>query len=134
MKLKRPVTVKAIVTDELKTKLREELTKALAQVEAATQQLEFQLKKYVPEVAKADLDQAGRLRREIETERQRQDQTRGEIQSRLSELSGLEVGSVIVQGQIESEVEVSVGDNLVEKMGTAEITIKDGIIQEITEG
>lgn len=134
MKLKRPVTVKAIVTDELKTRLREELNKALAQIETASQQLDFQLKKYVPEVAKADLDQAGRLRREIETERQRQEQARTEIQGRMTELNSLEIGAFIVQGQIEGEVEISVGDDLVAKMSTAEIVVKDGIIQEITEG
>ncbi|MEN6520284.1 MAG: YlqD family protein [Armatimonadota bacterium] len=134
MKLKRAVTIKAIVTEEFKSNLKEELTKTLARIDTASQQLEFQLRRYVPEVAKADIEQAGRLRREIEAEIQHHESMKAEVNGKLKEITGLEVGSEFVQGTIEGEVDVAVGDNLVEKMSGAEITIKDGIVQEIKEG
>jgi hypothetical protein len=134
MKLKRAVTVKAIVTEDFKSRMKEELTKTLTRIDTVTQQLEFQLRKYVPEVAKADLEQAGRLRREIEAEKQRHESMKAEIDGRLQEALRLEIGAEFDQGTIESEIEVSVGDNLMEKLSNAEIIIKDGIVQEIKEG
>lgn len=134
MKLKRAVTIKAIVTEDFKSRMKDELTKTLTRIDTVTQQLDFQLKRYVPEVAKADLEQAGRLRREIEAERQRHEGMKAEIDGRLQEVLRLEIGSEFEQGTIESEIEVSVGDNLMDKLGAAEIVIKDGVIQEIKEG
>ncbi|HOM70746.1 MAG TPA: YlqD family protein [Armatimonadota bacterium] len=133
MRLKRAVTVKVIVTEEFKSNLSEELNKTLTRVEFASQQLDMQLRRYVPEVAKVDLEQAGRLRREIEGERQRHENMRAEIKERLDEVTGLEIGSEFEQGNVESYVDVAVGDNLIEKLSGAEIVIKDGIIQEIRE-
>ena len=133
MKLKRAVTIKAIVTEQFKNTLKDDLTKTLTRVESAAQQLEFQLRRYIPEVAKADLEQAGRLRREIEGERQRHESMRSEIESRLREVRGLEIGSEYEQGTIEGEVEIAVGDNLLEKLTGAEIVLRDGVVQEIKE-
>ncbi|MBI2842600.1 MAG: YlqD family protein [Armatimonadetes bacterium] len=133
MRLKRAITIKAIVTEDFKSGLREELTKTLDRVESAAQHLDFQLRRYVPEVAKADIEQAGRLRREIEGERQKHESARAEIQSRLGEVAGLEIGSEFVQGTIEGDVDVAVGDNLFDKLGGAEVIVKDGIVQEIRE-
>lgn len=131
MKLKRPVTVKAIVTEELKSNLKEELTSTISRLESASQQLEMQLRRYVPEVAKTDLNQASRLRQEIEAERQKHDGARAELTERLKEVTDMAIGSEFVQGQIESDVEVKVGDNLMDKLGAAEIIVKDGVVQEI---
>jgi hypothetical protein len=134
MRLKRAVTIKAIVTEDFKTNVTEELNRTLAKIDQAAQQLEFQLRRYVPEVAKADLEQAGRLRREIETERQRHEGVKAEVTGRLKEISELEIGAEFVQGTIEGDVDVEVGDNLMEMLGAAEIVVKDGIVQEIKEG
>ncbi len=131
MKLTRPVTVKAIVTEEFKQNAKVELESTISRLEAASQQIEFNLKRYVPEVAKTDLNQASRLRQELEAERARQDGARTELTGRLKEINELEIGGEYVQGQIESQVDVKVGDNLAEKMAVAEILTKDGIIVEI---
>lgn len=133
MRVKCAVTIKAIVTEDFKSKMKDELSKTLGRLESASQQLEFQLRRYVPEVAKTDIEQAGRLRREIEGERQKHETARAELSDRLKEVSDLDLGSEFVQGTIEAEVEIAVGDNLLEKLGGQEIIIKDGIIQEIKE-
>ena len=134
MKLKRAVTIKTIVTEDFKSKLKDELTGTLTRIDSVIQQLEFQLRRYVPEVAKADIEQAGRLRREIENERQRHEGMKAEVSNRLQEATGLEIGSEYAQGTVEGEVEIAVGDNLLEKLSSAEVIIKDGVVQEIKEG
>ena len=134
MRLKRAVTIKAIVTEDFKRNLQDELNRTLVRVDAATQDLEAQLRRYIPEIAKTDLEQAGRLRRELETERQRHLSARAEIQDRLKEVSSLEIGSEFAQGTVESDIEVSVGDHLFDKLTDAEIVVKDGVVQEIREG
>ena len=129
MKLKRAVTVKVIVTEEFKNSLKDDLTKTLSQIDSVTSQLEFQLRRYVP-----DIEQAGKLRREIESERQRHESMKAEVNSRLQEVVGLEIGAEFAQGTVEGQVEVAVGDNLLDKLSGAEIVIKDGVVQEIKEG
>jgi len=133
MRLKRSVTVKVIVTEEFKNRLKDELSSTLRRVESVSQQLDFQLRRYVPEVAKTDIEQAGRLRREIEGERHRHEEMRSELESRIREVTGLDIGSQYEQGTVEGEVEISVGDNLIEKLTGTEILIKDGIVEEIKE-
>jgi hypothetical protein len=131
MKLTRPVTVKAIVTEEFKKNVKEELEGTISKLEAASAQIEANLRRYVPELAKTDLNQASRLRQELEGERARHDQARTELAGRLKEINDLKIGDEFVQGQIESQVEVKVGDSLADKMATAEIITKDGIIVEL---
>jgi septal ring factor EnvC (AmiA/AmiB activator) len=131
MKLKRPITIKAIVTEDFKAQVKDELTKTISRIEAASQQLDMNLRRYVPELAKTDLNQASRLRQEIEAERQKQDSAKTELAERLKEITDLEIGDEFMQGQIEGEVEIQVGDNLFDKIGDAEIVVKDGIVQEI---
>ena len=131
MRLKRGVTIMAIVTEEFKSRAKEDLSKTIQRIESASQQLESQLRRYVPEVAKTDLKQASRLRQEIEAERQKHDSARAELTQRLREITELEIGAEFEQGQIEADVDVAVGDNLLEKLSGAEIVIKEGVIQEI---
>jgi hypothetical protein len=48
----------------------------------------------------------------------------------LTQLAGLELNQEVVQGQVESFFEATVGDNLVAKM-QVEIVLQDGVIKEI---
>lgn len=134
MKLKREVAVKSVVTEEFKSRLKQELIGMQGKMQAAIEELDLHLKRFVPEIAKNDIEQAGRLRREITNERQRHERAMAEIEARLREIEGLAIGDEYYQGKIDGEVEIAVGDDLEAKIYGAEIVVKDGKVQEIREG
>jgi hypothetical protein len=131
--VKRGVTLTAIVTEEFKKELTEEVQGALDQLSMREQQITMQMQRYVTELAKTNLEQAGAVRRQLDAERQKVEQARSEMKARLSEVQGLEMGSEYRQGQIEGMVELKVGDNVADKLTGAEVIVKDRVIVEIKE-
>lgn len=129
--ISRPVVIKAIVTESFKRLYVQDLEETIKRVEAFVQQLDAQIRR-------ADLErqvspQSRAIRQQLELERARQEATRAELAMRLREAQQLELNSEFTQGTVESVVDVTVGDNLLNKLGRAEIVIKDGIIMEIRE-
>jgi hypothetical protein len=51
-----------------------------------------------------------------------------DLEAKKAEVSKLELGSVYVQGALEGTVEVKVGDNLFQKIGSTSILVQDGVI------
>ena len=134
MKLKREVTIKAIVTEDFKSRIKQELMSMQGKMQAAIDELDMHLKRFVPEVAKSDIEQAGKLRRELTNERQRHERAVAEIEAQLREIDGLAIGDEYYQGKLDGDVEIAVGDDLEAKIYGAEIVVKDGKVQEIREG
>lgn len=56
-----------------------------------------------------------------------------EMQDKLLEIHGLELGAEYVQGPIEGLVEVAQGDNLYQLIGNTEVVLKDGQVIAIRE-
>ena len=131
MLVTRAVKVKVIVTEDFKKELDAELNAALERVNASAQRLQFQMDAYVPELAKTDMNQAIQVRRAIEAERQKFDEVKKEIKTRLEEARKLDIGSEYERGELESVVELKPGDSFEEKLGQGEIVLKDGKVQEI---
>jgi hypothetical protein len=110
--IRRQVTVKAVVTEELKEQLAAELQSALARLEAEIGQLE------------AQDGVAGEIRKRR--------QQREQLVARMRELVRLEQGQEIVQGSVEGEVQVKAGDDWA-RLFAAEIVLKDGKVVAIRE-
>jgi len=129
--LQRPVVIKAIVTEAFKRLYIADLEEALKRIDAVLQQIEVQSRRV--ELERQVTPQTRNLRAQLELERQRQEATRIEIQVRLREAQDLQLNTEFAQGTIEGTVEVSVGDNLFDKISRTEIIVKDGIVLEIRE-
>src|SRR5262245_25517561 len=133
MILKRQVVLKAIVTEKLKESLTHEVEDAIAEVQDAQQQLDVQSRRVMLELQRTDLNRAMAFRQQLEAEKRKQDDLKQELQERLQEYQRLEMGSEFVRGLIEGTVDVREGDNLADKMGRAEVIVKDDVIVEIRE-
>ena len=133
MLLRRVVGLKVIVTEKFKSELTTRMRRAIDRIEANRGQIQFQLDTYVNEIAKSDLNQASQIRGRLNEEKERLLEARAEIESRLREIEGLEIGSEYERGQLEGLIEVNIGDNLFEKLGGDEIVIKDGIVVEVRQ-
>lgn len=131
--VKRPVTVKAIVTEEFRAGLIRELESAADQIAMQMQQMEFQSKRYLMDLQKRDLSKAMSTRRQFEEEKEKQEGTRREILDQIEQVKRLPLESEFVQGTLDSMVELEVGDNVAEKLGGVELVIRDNILVEIRE-
>jgi hypothetical protein len=133
MILRRQVMLKAIVTEKLKDELKREVTDAIAQVEEGQQQLDVQSRRVMLELQRSDLNRAMAFRQQLEAEKRKQDDLKTELRERLQEYEALELGSEYVRGLLEGSVEVREGDNISDKMGKAEILVKDDVVIAIRE-
>lgn len=133
MILRRQVVLKAIVTQALKDELKREVTDAIAQVEEGQQQLDTQSRRVMLELQRSDINRAMAFRQQLEAEKRKQDDLKTELRERLQEYEGLELGSEYARGLLEGTVEIREGDNISEKMGKAEIIVKDDVVVAIRE-
>ncbi|HEY9867655.1 MAG TPA: YlqD family protein [Candidatus Obscuribacterales bacterium] len=139
IQLMRQVAVKAIVTENFKTQVGNEINRNLAQIDAELQQLDFKGKRAITEIekrypqglpaeARAQVDS---IRVQVEQEKMRLLQLREEMTGQSQALAELPLGSVVTQFTVENPVEVRVGENIFQRLEGGEILVKDGIIQEI---
>jgi len=131
--LKRPVQVTVIVTEEFKKELGQELQEAADAAQRRAEQMEFQGRRYLADIQRTDLTQAMAVRRQLEGEKQKYEEMRKEVLERMEEVKALEVGSEYPRGTLEGLVEIKAGDNLFQKLTSAQVVIKDGIVEEIRE-
>lgn len=127
----RPVVIKAIVTEGFKRLYVADLEDAIKRVEAIMQQIEVQSRRV--DLERQVTPQTRALRQQLELERARQEATLVELRARLRDAQELKLNEEYLQGTLEGTVEVSVGDNLFDKISRTEIIVKDGIILEIRE-
>ena len=127
----RPVVIKAVVTESFKRLYIQDLEEAMKRVDAVVQQIDTQIRR--AELERQVSPQSRAVRQQLELERARQEATKAELSMRLREAQELALNSEFPQGTMESLVEVSVGDNLFDKIGRTELVVKDGIVLEIRE-
>lgn len=127
----RPVLIKAVVTESFKRLYMQDLEDAMKRAETILEQITTQIRR--SELERQVSPQSRALRQQLEVEHARQEAARAELQMRLREAEALELNTEFTQGTVESLVEVKIGDNLFNKLGRAEILVKDGIILEIRE-
>lgn len=129
--VQRPVVIKAIVTESFKRLYIADLEDAIKRVEAIVQQIDVQSRRF--DLERQVTPQTRALRQQLEIERARQEATGAELGARLREAQQLVLNEEFTQGTLEGTVEVSVGDNLFDRISRTEIIVKDGIILEIRE-
>jgi hypothetical protein len=136
--LKRPVTIKAIVTPRWKDEAQQQLRAQINQTDSQLQQLEMQGQRAIAEIQKQSLQPPGpQVSQQIETIQLQINQRKSELLEQknqllqqLQQVQLLELNQEVNQGQIESFFRIEQGDNLVLKM-QVEILIRDGIVEEI---
>ena len=135
----RQIAVRAIVTDNFKTQVSNEITRNIQQIDAELQQLEFKGKRAIADIEKktggmvsADARvQIDTIRSQVEQEKVRLLQLKEEMQGQAQALTELPVGSVVTQFTVENPGEVRIGENSFQRLEGGEILVKDGVIQEI---
>jgi len=129
--VQRPVVIKTIVTDAFKRLYIADLEEAIKRVDMIVQQIDVQARRF--ELERQVTPQTRNMRAQLELERTRQEAARIELQARVQEARELQLNTEYTQGTLDGMVDVSVGDNLFDKISRTEIIVKDGIVLEIRE-
>ena len=129
--VKRTVILRSIVTEKLKSELHEELQTAIKEIDARISQLEIGTRAYITDLQRSNIQQAMAVKKQVEAEKAKQQDLREELDVRDKMVQQLELDKEIVRGQLESQVEVNVGDNLAELLGGVEIVTKDDLVVDI---
>ncbi|HEY9813925.1 MAG TPA: YlqD family protein [Candidatus Sericytochromatia bacterium] len=136
--LKRPVTIKAVVTPRWKDEAQQQLQAQINELDGQLQQLETQGQRAITEIQKQSIQPPGpQVAQQIENIQMQVNQTKSElldqknqILQQLQQIQFLEMNQEVNQGQIDGLFSLKKGDNLINKL-QVEILLRDGIVEEI---
>ncbi|MFM7454725.1 MAG: YlqD family protein [Cyanobium sp.] len=138
LQIKRQITVRAVVTPRWKEDAERELSNAVSNADAQLSQLEQEGQQVIDEIRRQSAnpldprvqEQVGSVQQQVAAKRAEIEQQRGQMLEQQRQVRELEMEQIVEQGQLESVVEVRVGDNLVEKLQAA-VLVRDGLIEAI---
>ncbi len=136
--LKRPVTIKAVVTNRWKEEVQQQLQTQINQLDSQMQQLDMQGQRTIEEIKQQSIKPIGpQVTKQIENIQGQVNQKKSEILEKknqilqqLQQVQLLELDQEVVQAQMESFFRLQQGDNLVKKLNV-EVVIRDGVVEEI---
>jgi hypothetical protein len=136
--LKRPVTVKVIVTPRWKEEAQQQLQAQITQLDSQIQQLEMQGQRAISEIQRQSITPPGpQVTQQIDNIQIQVNQKKSELLEQknqflqqMQQVQLLELEEEIVSNQLESFFRLEQGDNLVAKFNV-EIVLRDGVVEEI---
>lgn len=127
MKIIKPVTVKQLLTETSKRTMLEKFRSQMFQLQKECEQLRFELRRHEKE-RKYD---KGTLRLKFEEEIKRRQEKNKLLEYQIEQLEILPLGSELNDGEVETFLEVEVGDDWEWVAAESAIIIKDGKVYEI---
>lgn len=127
MKIIKRVQVKQVITEKSKEELRKKFEQNKVQLERECQQLLFEQRKLKNKLSNQQHEIKERFEREINM---RKDKI-AIIDFKMDQLALLEIGSEIIEKEVDALVDVEVGANWEELVGNQAIVIKDNIVVRI---
>lgn len=132
LKVNVPVPIKLILTEQTKQGIIGEINGAIQQIQNELDQIDFQSRKALQDAEKAGNQQAvaaiqGRVQQEVGMRMERREQ----MMQQLVQIQQSEIGAEIPGGQIDTSVEIRVGDVWEDVVQGTEIVLRDGVVVEI---
>ncbi len=136
--IKRSIAIKAIVTPTWKEDAEKELSKAISNIDQQLSQLEQEGQQIVKNIRSQSVnpldprvqEQVSQVQQQVAVKRNEIEEQKRNLLQQQSQVRELKMDEIVDQGQVDSFCDVTVGDNLIEKMQVS-ITVKDGIIKSI---
>ena len=136
--IKRSIAIKAIVTPTWKEDAEKELSKAISNIDQQLSQLEQEGQQIVNNIRSQSVnpldprvqEQVSQVQQQVAAKRNEIEEQKRNLLQQQSQVRELKMDEIVAQGQVDSFCDVTVGDNLIEKMQVS-ITVKDGVIQSI---
>jgi len=136
--IKRSITIKAVVTPTWKEDAEKELSKAISNIDQQLSQLEQEGQQIVNNIRSQSVnpldprvqEQVSQVQQQVAAKRNEIEEQKRNLLQQQSQVRELKMDDIVDQGQVDSFCDVTVGDNLIEKMQVS-IIVKDGVIQSI---
>ncbi len=136
--IKRSIAIKAVVTPTWKEDAEKELSKAISNIDQQLSQLEQEGQQIVNNIRSQSVnpldprvqEQVSQVQQQVASKRNEIEEQKRSLLQQQSQVRELKMDEIVDQGQVDSFCDVTVGDNLIEKMQVS-ITVKDGVIQSI---
>ena len=136
--IKRSIAIKAVVTPTWKEDAEKELSKAISNIDQQLSQLEQEGQQIVNNIRSQSVnpldprvqEQVSQVQQQVAAKRNEIEEQKRNLLQQQSQVRELKMDEIVDQGQVDSFCDVTIGDNLIEKMQVS-ITVKDGIIQSI---
>ena len=136
--IKRSIAIKAVVTPTWKEDAEKELSKAISNIDQQLSQLEQEGRQIVNNIRSQSVnpldprvqEQVSQVQQQVAAKRNEIEEQKRNLLQQQSQVRELKMDEIVDQGQVDSFCDVTVGDNLIEKM-QGSITVKDGVIQSI---
>ena len=136
--IKRSIAIKAVVTPTWKEDAEKELSKAISNIDQQLSQLEQEGQQIVNNIRSQSVnpldprvqEQVSQVQQQVAAKRNEIEEQKRNLLQQQSQVRELKMDEIVDQGQVDSLCDVTVGDNLIEKMQVS-ITVKDGVIQSI---
>lgn len=129
MKIIRKVLVKQVITENSKSELTTTFTKEKMQLEQECQQLLFEQRKLQNKPGASKQSIAQRFQKQIQNRQEKM----VSIDFKMEQLAILEIGSEVIEREVEALVEVKEGAHWDEIINEKTILIKDNIVIHIEE-
>ncbi|MCS5693536.1 YlqD family protein [Cyanobium sp. FGCU-6] len=138
LSIKRSITVRAVVTPRWKEDAERELSNAISGVDQQLAQLEQEGQSLIEEIRRQSAnpldprvqEQVGSVQQQVAAKRAELEEQKRQMLEQQRQVRELELEQIVEQGQLESFCDVTVGDNLVQKLQVA-VLVRDGVIQAI---
>ena len=136
--IKRSIAIKAVVTPTWKEDAEKELSKAISNIDQQLSQLEQEGQQIVNNIRSQSVnpldprvqEQVSQVQQQVAAKRNEIEEQKRNLLQQQRQVRELKMDEIVDQGQVDSLCDVTVGDNLIEKMQVS-ITVKDGVIQSI---
>ena len=136
--IKRSIAIKAVVTPIWKEDAEKELSKAISNIDQQLSQLEQEGQQIVNNIRSQSVnpldprvqEQVSQVQQQVAAKRNEIEEQKRNLLQQQSQVRELKMDEIVDQGQVDSFCDVTIGDNLIEKMQVS-ITVKDGVIQSI---
>ena len=136
--IKRSIAIKAVVTPTWKEDAEKELSKAISGIDQQLSQLEQEGQQIVNNIRSQSVnpldprvqEQVSQVQQQVAAKRNEIEEQKRNLLQQQGQVRELKMDDIVDQGQVDSFCDVTVGDNLIEKMQVS-ITVKDGVIQSI---
>ena len=131
--LKMPVNIKAKLTEKLREKMIADLDNGINRAQMEIQQIDLDEKRALqanekPEMSVTDIQRHNMIRQRYGEERQKRQEYIAQAQKRREDAQKLALGAEILQGTLERQVEVHVGDDMRELMNVEVLVEDDKVI------
>lgn len=123
--VKRPILIKVIMTPLFRSQLLDEANETIKRLDANMKAIESEAGKKISDIEAIDPEKAKQIKSQLEMDQNQLFKMKSELTWRIKEVENSEDGVEYPFRIFEGSVQLKVGDDLQEKMTTAEIVVKD---------